>query len=165
MGELGAVVNETVSLLFIYFLGDNVLEFLIIMGKNCKKINKKNIYKKQKKTIEKKNKNPPCLGQDLDSRAHVSPEAGRSCIKLCRPPHDCRPRGHRNLVLCTDLIFVVFQEVLRHLLCKLHLKGGTDHVREGAGGGCGILLPVLISPDPPFYFLVYFYSFCGNCVH
>lgn len=124
-------------------------------AKNCKKINKKNIYKKQKKRL-KKNKNPPCLGQDLDSRAHVSPEAGRSCIKLCRPPPpDCRPRGHRNLVLCTDLIFVVFQEVLRHLLCKLHLKGGTDHVREGAGGGCGILLPVLISPDPPFFLSIF----------
>lgn len=147
------------------FWGIMCWSFLLSWEKIAKKLIKKIYTKNKKKTIEKKNKNPPCLGQDLDSRAHVSPEAGRSCIKLCRPPHDCRPRGHRNLVLCTDLIFVVFQEVLRHLLCKLHLKGGTDHVREGAGGGCGILLPVLISPDPPFYFLVYFYSFCGNCVH
>lgn len=69
-----------------FFWGIMCWSFLLSWEKNCKKINKKK-YIQKTKTIEKKQKkNPPCLGQDLDSRAHVSPEAGRSCIKLCRPP-------------------------------------------------------------------------------
>lgn len=47
-GGIGSCGYETVSLLFIFFLGDNVLEFLIIMGKKCKKLIKK-IYTKNKK--------------------------------------------------------------------------------------------------------------------
>lgn len=64
MGELGAVVNETVSLLFIYFLGDNVLEFLIIMGKKiAKKLIKKIYTKNKKKRLKKKTKTLPVWGR------------------------------------------------------------------------------------------------------
>lgn len=139
-----------------FFWGIMCWSFLLSWEKNCKKINKKK-YIQKTKTIEKKQKKKPSLSGAGLGFSSTRKSRGRTELykALQTPPHDCRPRGHRNFVLCTDLIFVVFQEVLRHLLCKLHLKGGTDHVREGAGGGCGILLPVLISPDPPFFLSIF----------